>query len=136
MCLVNPFLNFLNSTSDRKVNSTPTNLYSEGDRVFKISDFLSVILCNVIYRIMTKAISNRLKEFIKNVISRNQNILWLEVVLWPSFSKKPSITCNSYKVKQEGMTTGSGGGRFCFLHPPPPPIKLIVENPHLSPFHS
>ena len=50
-------------------------LIPENQSPSEISDFRLISLCNVIYKLITKVIANRLKVYLPNVITKNQSAL-------------------------------------------------------------
>lgn len=73
-------LNFLNNnTLPRMLNFTFIMLIPKIDNPNKISQFRPISLCNVIYKIGSKMIANRIKPFLNEIISPTQSV-WLVVV--------------------------------------------------------
>ncbi|KAK9668284.1 hypothetical protein RND81_13G047800 [Saponaria officinalis] len=55
------------------VNSTSVVLIPKCASPSKITDFRPISLCNVLYKIISKTMANRLKPFLNNIISDNQS---------------------------------------------------------------
>ena len=63
-------LSCLNSRSIlRSINHTFITLIPKVQNLERVSDFRPISLCNVIYKIISKAIANRLKPLINSIIS-------------------------------------------------------------------
>ena len=63
-------LSYLNSRSIlRSINHTFITLIPKVQNLKRVSDFRPISLCNVIYKIISKAIANRLKPLINSIIS-------------------------------------------------------------------
>ncbi|XP_028779093.1 uncharacterized protein LOC114735561 [Neltuma alba] len=63
---------FSDPSSIQKLNYMFTVLIPKREYPETICDFRPIILCNVIYKTITKVIANRIKEFLLEVISPNQ----------------------------------------------------------------
>ena len=55
------------------VNSTLIALVPKKSNSMKVSDYRSISLCNVLYKILSKVLANRLKHVLLNIISSNQS---------------------------------------------------------------
>ena len=63
-------LSCLNSTSIlRSINHTFITLIPKVQNPKRVSDFRPISLCNVIYKIISKAIANHLKPLLNSIIS-------------------------------------------------------------------
>ena len=63
-------LSCLNSTSIlRSINHTFITLIPKVQNPERVSDFRPISLCNVIYKIISKAIANHLKPLLNSIIS-------------------------------------------------------------------
>lgn len=68
----NVVLNFLNSGVFNEVNHTYIALIRKIKDPIKASDFRPISLCNVLYKIISKPLANRLKLILLDIISPNQ----------------------------------------------------------------
>ena len=57
----------------RSVNETPITLIPKVQSPFLVSQFRPISLCNVVYKIFSKILVNRMKPFLKHCISLNQS---------------------------------------------------------------
>lgn len=57
----------------RELNHTNIVLIPKGDKPRKITQFRPISLCNVVYKIISKVLTNRLKKVVSKVISPNQS---------------------------------------------------------------
>ena len=72
--LVLAMLDFLNNGNMLpKINHTNIVLIPKNRNPVKISDFRPISLCNVIYKIISKVLANRLKQVLPQIISPTQN---------------------------------------------------------------
>lgn len=60
------------------INSTFIALISKKQDVIYVNDFRLISLCNVIYKLVFKTITNRLKPLINEIISHNQSAFILD----------------------------------------------------------
>ena len=60
------------------MNHTHVVLIPKKQNPSEITDFRPISLCNVIYNMVTKVITNRLKEILPLIISDNQSAFMLE----------------------------------------------------------
>jgi hypothetical protein len=65
------FLNF--SQMDDRINAIHIALIPKKSNPCRVSDFLPIGLCNVMYKLISKALANRLKEVLPHVISSTQH---------------------------------------------------------------
>lgn len=56
-----------------ELNHTNIVLISKVDNPRKITQFQPISLCNVVYKIISKVLTNRLKKVVSKVISQNQS---------------------------------------------------------------
>lgn len=56
-----------------KLNSTFIALILKKSSVESVSDFRPIRLCNVLYKFVSKVLTNRLKPFMNGIISSNQS---------------------------------------------------------------
>ena len=67
-------LSYLNSGSIlRSISHTFISLILKVKNPEKVADFRPISLCNVIYKIVSKVITNRLKPWLNSLISETQN---------------------------------------------------------------
>ena len=72
--VVPAMLDFLNNGNMLpKINHTNIVLIPKNRNPVKISDFRPISLCNVIYKIISKVLANRLKQVLPQIISPTQN---------------------------------------------------------------
>ena len=72
--LVLAMLDFLNNGNMLpKINHTNIVLIPKNRNPVKISDFRPISLCNVIYKIISKVLANKLKQVLPQIISPTQN---------------------------------------------------------------
>lgn len=55
------------------INTTSVALIPKVKTQTKISDFRPISLCNVLYKIASKSVANRLKPLLQDIISENQS---------------------------------------------------------------
>ncbi|GJV40060.1 RNA-directed DNA polymerase, eukaryota, reverse transcriptase zinc-binding domain protein [Tanacetum coccineum] len=56
-----------------KVNATVISLVPKLDTPFKVSDFRPIACCNVVYKCISKILTNRIKKYLCKVFSQNQS---------------------------------------------------------------
>ena len=67
-------LNVLNSSIPLyDINKTNIALVSKTNNPQRMTDFRPISLCNVVYRLISKALANRLKVILPHIISENQS---------------------------------------------------------------
>lgn len=67
-------LDFLNNDSfDPGINSTNITLIPKCASASSVSEFRSISLCNVIYKLIAKVLANRLKQVLHVLISPSQS---------------------------------------------------------------
>lgn len=67
-------LNILNEGGNiAPLNHTYVALIPKVEKPRQVTEFRPISLCNVIYRIITKTIANRLKHMLHNIISQTQS---------------------------------------------------------------
>ena len=72
--IVDAVLDFLNNGHMLPdINHTYIVLIPKVKNLEKMSDFRPISLCNVIYKIISKVLANRLKQVLPNIISRIQS---------------------------------------------------------------
>ena len=77
--VMNMILNILNSnTSMADINKTYITLIPKINNPAKMTDFRPISLCNVIYKLISKVLVNRLKLVLLQVISENQSVFLSE----------------------------------------------------------
>jgi ribonuclease HI len=64
---------FISGTFDRDLNSTHIVLIPKIKNPTKVSEYRPISLCNVLYKIISKTLANRLKNILPHVISPNQS---------------------------------------------------------------
>lgn len=71
--VVNICLEFLNSNKSLEcVNDTPVALVPKVQKPESVENFRPISLCNVIYKVVSKCLSNRLKISLDEVITENR----------------------------------------------------------------
>jgi hypothetical protein len=69
------FLNF--GVFDPSLNTTHIVLIPKVKNPFRITDYRPISLCNVLYKLMSKVIANRMKRILNAIISLNQSAFLL-----------------------------------------------------------
>lgn len=71
--VTNTMLSILNSNSSLvELNQTNIVLISKTNNPTKICEFRPISLCNVLYKIISKVLANKLKPILNAIISENQ----------------------------------------------------------------
>ena len=74
MDITQAVLSCLNSSSILKsINHTFITLIPKVKNPERVSEFRPISLCNVIYKIVSKVIANRLKPYLNSIISETQS---------------------------------------------------------------
>ena len=74
MNITQAILSCLNSSSILKsINHTSITLIPKVKNQERVSEFIPISLCNVIYKVVSKVIANRLKPFLNSIISETQS---------------------------------------------------------------
>lgn len=61
------------------VNDTAIVLIPKGNDPVELKDFRPISLCNVIYKVISKCLVNRLRPFLDSIISVEQSVLLSQV---------------------------------------------------------
>lgn len=64
--------NFFNTACMPTISKSNMNLIPKKDNPTRVSDFRSISICNVIYKIISKLLANRLKPLIPTLVQPNQ----------------------------------------------------------------
>ena len=59
------------------LNHTHVVLISKKQNLTEMTYFCPIILCNAVYKLVTKIVTNRVTEFLPSIISYNQSARWL-----------------------------------------------------------
>lgn len=84
------------------LNDTFITLIPKVKRPEKVNQLRPISLCNVVYKLITKVIANRLKEVIGHIIEQEQSsfVPGRQIVDNIAFTKKRCIRCETRKVVQ------------------------------------
>ena len=99
-------LHFLNSaTLPKHLNHTFISLIPKNNSLKHASDFRSISLCNGLYKMFSKALANRLKTILPNIITENQS----------AFTKSRLISDNILVVFESFHSMQKHGGKENYM---------------------
>jgi uncharacterized membrane protein YvlD (DUF360 family) len=58
---------------DPRINCTNIALVPKLKNLVQVSEFQPIILCNVLYKVVSKVLANRLREILPTFVSHNQS---------------------------------------------------------------
>lgn len=64
---------FMKSFLPKRINSTVLALIPKKKKALEMKDYRHIACCNVLYKVVSKIIANRLKPFLPRIISTNQS---------------------------------------------------------------
>lgn len=95
-------LSFLNdSVFDESINSTYIVLIAKTSNPTRLSDFWPINLCNVIYKLISKVIVNRLKQILPRIVSSSHSAFILGRLITDNIIMAYKAL-HSIKVRQQG----------------------------------